>query len=94
LNGNLYQVYGLGVLVFSLGEHIVFVKRTMKSVCYGLVCIGRRRRRRRRRGGGVEEEEERRNEIKMENETEQACKSSSHAPSVFLTVKPSILGTL
>jgi len=41
-----------------------------------------------------EEEEERRNEIKMENETEQACKSSSHAPSVFLTVKPSILGTL
>lgn len=41
-----------------------------------------------------EEKKKPRNEIKLEVETEETCRSSRHTPGVFLTVKPLILGTL
>lgn len=41
-----------------------------------------------------EEKKEPRNEMKLEIETEEACRPSRHTPGVFLTVKPLILGTL
>lgn len=41
-----------------------------------------------------EKKKEPRNEIKLEVETEEACRSSQHTRGVFLTVKPLILGTL
>jgi hypothetical protein len=63
------HIYGLGVLVFSLGERFVFVKRT--SVKSGMLWVW----------CALEEaeEEEPRNEVRLENETERAFRNSSHA---------------